>query len=114
AGHDYGGLSEEYLRVVEAADACLERLTAALDDGETTFVVTADHGHIDRRGAGGHGGSEPEVRRVPLVLEGRGTSHAQAIEAEQVDIAPTIAALLGLPLPANNQGRILFEALDLT
>ncbi len=33
--------------------------------------------------------------------------------ASHLDIAPTIAALLGLPLPANSQGGILFDALSI-
>jgi hypothetical protein len=30
-----------------------------------------------------------------------------------VDVAPTIAALLGLPFPATNQGKVAWEALDM-
>ncbi len=111
AGHDFGGASAAYLDVVAEADRCLAALVAALDDGETTFVVTADHGHIDRRGQGGHGGGEPEVRRVPLVLAGAGVAPGRIDAATHLDAAPTIAALLGLPLPANNQGRILMGSL---
>jgi len=113
AGHDFGGESEAYLRVVEEADACIARLVDALDDGQTTFVVTADHGHVDRRGKGGHGGMEPEVLEVPLTLAGAAVeAGVRGLEAEQVDVAPTVAALLGLPLPAESQGRVLSEALD--
>jgi len=36
---------------------------------ETAIVVTADHGHTGR---GGHGGVEPEVLAVPLVMAGAG------------------------------------------
>ena len=112
AGHDFGGESDAYRTVVAEADACLARLVEALDDGATTFVVTADHGHIDRRGQGGHGGAEPEVLEVPLVLAGKSIESGVAgIEANQTDVAPTIAALLGLPLPANSQGRVLSETL---
>ncbi len=107
AGHDFGGESDEYLQVVAEADRCI----AQLDDERTTFVVTSDHGHIHRHGQGGHGGAEPVVAYVPLVLAGPGVLQSSGWNGRQVDIAPTICALLGLPLPANSQGRVLTEAI---
>ncbi len=113
AGHDFGGESIQYIEVARAVDACLAKIIAALDDGQTTFFVTSDHGHIQHRGHGGHGGLEPEVTRVPLAAWGRGVrEEAAGRSAEQVDVAPTICALLGLPLPTTTQGRILIEELD--
>ena len=112
AGHDFGGESAEYVEVVKAVDACMKSLVEALDDGQTTFLVTSDHGHIHYRGHGGHGGPEPVVTRVPLVAWGPGIRAVSGGSAEQVDVAPTICALLGLPLPASAQGRILMEAID--
>ncbi|MEZ5366217.1 MAG: alkaline phosphatase family protein [Bryobacterales bacterium] len=112
AGHDWGGKSEQYESVARAVDACLGRVVQALDDGDTTFVIASDHGHIQRRGHGGHGGSEGAVTNVPLLLVGKAIKPGQGM-AWQLDIAPTIAALLGLPIPASNQGTILFDALDL-
>ena len=112
AGHDFGGRSEPYLQVAAAVDACVESLAATLDDGRTTLIVTSDHGHIDLRGHGGHGGLEDEVVNVPLVLTGKAIRSSQGWRAEQVDIAPTICMLLGLPLPATNQGSVLWQSLD--
>jgi hypothetical protein len=114
AAHDFGGESPEYLRLVAAADNCLGSLAQALSDEETTFVIVADHGHIQRRGQGGHGGSEPEVTATPLVLAGRGIVRSSEWQARHLDVAPTISALLGLPLPANNQGEILWQTLELS
>ncbi len=111
AGHDFGGESTTYRRVAQEVDACLGALIKELDDGETTFVVCSDHGHIDRRGRGGHGGSEEEVLNVPLVLAGKAIQRSSGWQAQQIDVAPTICALLGLPLPSTSQGRILWEAL---
>ena len=113
AGHDWGGESEAYSQVVAAVDACLGRLVDALDDGATTFLIVSDHGHIQRRGHGGHGGPEPEVTAIPLVLVGRGIRQGSGI-AYHTDVAPTAAALLGLPIPASNQGAVLFDALELS
>lgn len=115
AGHDFGGESEIYKEVVQAADACVGRLVEALDDGRTTFVVVSDHGHIQRRGHGGHGGTESVVRRTPLVMAGPGVAAAgSAVDGRHVDVAPTVATLLGLPLPALAEGEPLEEMLEMT
>ena len=113
AAHDFGGESLEYLRVVAAVDECLGSLVQVLGGDDTTFLAVADHGHIQRRGQGGHGGREPEVVSTPLVFAGRGIVRGSGWKARHRDVAPTISALLGLPLPANNQGEILFQLLDL-
>ncbi len=110
AAHEFGARSEEYRRAVLRSDERLDWLVERLDLGRTTLVVTADHGHLDE---GGHGGPEPEVLETPLVLAGRGVRSGIRSESRQVDVAPTIAALLGLPLPGAAQGRVLVEALDL-
>jgi hypothetical protein len=111
AGHDYGGRSEQYVQVAGAVDGAIESSVQSLDDGRTTLIVTSDHGHIDHRGHGGHGGLEDEVVNVPLILAGKAIASSQGWRAEQVDIAPTICMLLGLPLPATNQGSVLWQAL---
>jgi len=114
AAHDFGGQSAEYLRLVATSDECLGSLVQALDTDDTTFVVIADHGHIQRRGQGGHGGSELEVVSTPLVFAGPGIARSSGWTARHLDVAPTISALLGLPVPVNNQGEILWQVLDLS
>jgi len=111
AGHDFGGESEEYRQIVREADACLGEIVSALDDGETAFLAISDHGHIDRRGRGGHGGSEPEVTWAPFVLAGPGIGAAKLERKRMEDAAPTMAILLGAPIPANNRGESWAEVL---
>ncbi len=112
AGHDFGGDADGYRVVTAAVDACLGGIVSQFDQSATTFVVVSDHGHINRRGQGGHGGAEPEVINAPIVLGGVGIRAGANIDDELVDVAPTISALLGLPIPANSQGRVLTETLD--
>jgi hypothetical protein len=113
AGHDFGGESEAYRQVIQAVDRCLGSLVRALDNGRTAFAIVSDHGHIQRRGGGGHGGSEPEVAEVPLVFAGKGIRTSSGWRVNAVDVAPTVAILLGLPLPGTNQGSVLWDSLDL-
>ena len=108
-GHGAGGVSQPYQDSVRLIDEELTRLLGGVDLSTTTVIITSDHGHIDQ---GGHGGWEPVVRTVPLMFLGAGIERGDGFDARQADIAPTIAALLGLPLPAHGVGRPLIEALS--
>ena len=111
AGHAHGGDSKEYREATEIADRALARALARIDLTQDAVVVTADHGHTGR---GGHGGIEPEVLTVPLILAGAGVKPgATALDAHLIDIAPTVAALLGIPAPGQGLGRTLTELLEL-
>jgi len=119
AGHAYGGESPEYLAAALHADAQIAALVELLDWSEDTLILTADHGMSGRQGAlikigGGHGGAETVVRRVPLVVVGRGVAPGVYPESGQADIVPTVAALLGLSIPAQNQGRTRLDLLVLS
>ena len=50
--------------------------------------------------------------QVPLVLFGAQVRKGSAVSAAAVDVAPTLAALLGRPPPAASEGRVLSEALS--
>jgi hypothetical protein len=110
AAHARGVRTGAYARALRDADRLIAELTEGFDLEGAAVVVTGDHGHVD---AGGHGGAEPEVLQTPLVMAGRGVKAGFRGQARQVDIAPTIAALLGLPLPGAAEGRVLLEALDI-
>ena len=111
AGHVHGAVSQEYLAAARAIDDYIGQLLVGLDLTQTTVLVTADHGHID---AGGHGGWEEDAVLVPLVLAGRGvappapgepgSAGGEWPEVRQIDIAPTVAALLGTEVPAHALG----------
>ena len=111
AGHSHGGASADYRVAAELADHALGRALGHIDLTQDAIVITADHGHTNR---GGHGGIEPEVLSVPLVLAGAGVKQgANADDAHLIDIAPTVATLLGLPAPGHGLGRTLDELLAL-
>jgi arylsulfatase A-like enzyme len=70
-------------------------------------------GRTEGRGTGTtHGTPYAYDRHVPLLFWGRGVrpgSYAMPVSA--VDIAPTLATMLGVPVPAQCEGRALVEAL---
>ena len=110
AYHGYGVFSPEGQRARQDVDARLGRLLQNINLERSTVFFTADHGHIDR---GGHGGPDEEVRTVEFVAAGRAIRPGKYGGAQQADIAPTTAVLLGTSLPADSQGDILSDMLDM-
>jgi tetratricopeptide (TPR) repeat protein len=94
---------ERYDAEIAEADAQAGRLIAALGDRrrDTLVVAAADHGEA----FGEHGEISHSVfvydvtLRVPLIFSGPGVTAAQNVQdpVSLVDVAPTIAALAGLP-----------------
>jgi len=115
-GHAAGGGSQEYRAAALHIDQFLKGIVGTLDLNRDTIIVTSDHGHLTRNNGGGsgHGGWEKEVVTSPLVLAGAGIRPLTTVEAEQADLAPTMAALLGLRAPAQSQGRILWPVLEVS
>lgn len=106
-----GGLREDSYRAALRVDTHLRDIADALDLGRSCLIVTSDHGQTSR---GGYGGNETEVTAVPLVMAGKGIKRVSLGSVEQRDIAPTVAALLGMPVPGVAQGQMVENALDLT
>jgi hypothetical protein len=112
AGHRFGARSPQYAEAARVADHMTESLARAWGWPGANVVVTADHGHRDR---GGHGGAEPEVRESFLVAAGPDVERgANIAEARSIDMAPTLAAWLGVIPPAQASGRTLVELLRAT
>ncbi|XP_061642847.1 GPI ethanolamine phosphate transferase 2 isoform X3 [Phyllopteryx taeniolatus] len=79
------------------------------------LVLCADHGMSE---TGSHGGSsEPEVN-TPLVLISpafkRKVGMEKPDEVEQVDLTPTLALSLGLPISQNSVGRVIQSVFEET
>jgi hypothetical protein len=109
AGHAHGGKSPLYRDAALIADHALSRALARVDLDQDAIIITADHGHTNR---GGHGGVEPEVMTVPFIAVGAGIKPgASANDARLIDIAPTVAALLGIAAPGHGLGRTMTEIL---
>jgi hypothetical protein len=112
AGHYEGGLIDpRWNAAAKRVDGMLGEILSRLDLNLDTLMVISDHGQID---LGGHGGQDAIVLIEPFVLAGRGVKPGQYSDVQMVDIAPTLAALLGTSLPASSQGKVLTDMLLLT
>jgi phosphatidylinositol glycan class O len=117
AGHRYGPDHPAMTAKLRQMDGFIRDTMEKIDDN-TLLVVLGDHG-MDSKGD--HGGeSDDEVqaalwmysktpafgrrmgKKTPLVATERPVA--------QIDLVPTLALLLGLPIPFNNLGSPIFEA----
>ena len=89
----------------------MRQIVSAIDLKQDTVIVLSDHGQIDR---GGHGGPEPVVLLEPFVMAGAGVRPGSNYpDIQQVDVAPTVAALLGANFPASAEGHVQTALLNL-
>lgn len=111
AGHHEGGpRSDNWKAAAHRVDHLLQEIAAELDLEQDALFVSSDHGQID---AGGHGGHDAITLIEPWVLVGAGVQPGHYGDVEMVDVAPTLAALLGANIPASSQGRVRTEMLAL-
>jgi len=81
---------------------------------DTAIVVSADHGESFAHGYGAHTGPGlyDEIIQVPLIIKLPGKTAGSRCDepVQQADIAPTLAALAGVPAPGDWEGRSLLGA----
>jgi 2,3-bisphosphoglycerate-independent phosphoglycerate mutase len=94
---------------VETVDRCLGRVVRAVAAAGGVSLVTADHGNAERMleddGVSPH--TAHTTSPVPLVVTREGVRLRD--DGELGDLAPTILALLGLPVPPAMTGRNLIR-----
>lgn len=104
------GVISAAVAAVEAVDAGVGQVLAALERKGGVALVTADHGNADRMLAeDGSPFTAHTTAPVPLVLAdfaGTGRTLADR-EGALCDIAPTLLELMGLPKPAEMTGESL-------
>lgn len=110
-GHAYGILSQRYVDHMRSFDRLLFELLGELPPN-VTVVVTSDHGAVD---SGTHGSDTAVQRRCPAFAYGPGIAKGAAPPhlVLQVDLAPTLAALLGVAPPAHGLGMSIVEWLQI-
>jgi hypothetical protein len=109
--HQWGVSGEPTKKALQNIDSLLNDLLSVVDLNSYSVIVTSDHGHLNQ---GGHGGGEDVVLTTPLFMFGAKIKAGVQVSGNQVDIAPTVAALTGSPIPRYALGEPLWEALDLT
>ncbi|MCO5559990.1 hypothetical protein L7F22_013594 [Adiantum nelumboides] len=116
-GHLGGRSSSLMADKLQEMDNVIKQLHASLlEDGthvldrETLLVIASDHGMTH---GGNHGGaSYEETDALALFICKRIFSNPNIGKAFQVDLVPTLAMLLGVPIPKNSVGVLLPQLFD--
>ena len=119
AGHRYGPDHAAMREKLQQMDRFIRDLAATIDD-DTLLVVLGDHG-MDSKGD--HGGeSDDEIEAALWMYTSRPffgrtspefatpPATAKIRPVNQIDLVPTLALLLGIPIPYNNLGWPIEEA----
>ena len=104
-GHDSGWMTETYLDYIAHAIGNVKRVIEAAGD-EYTVIVTADHGGHDRT----HGTTLPEDMTIPMFFFGKDFEPGKQLSGVSIlDLAPTIADIMGVPAAEEWEGRSLIK-----
>ena len=100
-GHDSGWMTDEYLHRISSA---IDNVHMVIDEcsDEYTIIVTADHGGHDR----GHGTDMDEDTLIPNFYIGKHFEAGKQFDGGSIlNIAPTIAKIMGVPACRQWEGR---------
>lgn len=94
-GHKFGGYSNEYKTEAKRVDFEISKLYYYLIDKKYSIIITSDHGHLD---FGGHNLYHETTYLTPFIFINSSNKNVRIpYYINQIDIAPTICDLLGIP-----------------
>ena len=103
------GVIPAAVRAVEAVDACLGDVVAAVHERSGACIVTSDHGNADNMlEPDGSPNTAHSLNPVPLIVTVAGLELRD--RGRLADVAPTALELLGIEQPAAMSGRSLLGA----
>ncbi len=111
-GHAHGWMTDEYIAAIGDADAALgvvlQAIEAAPNGGNTTVILTADHGGHDKT----HGTDSADDMTIPWIVRGPRTPAGHDIESqvEIIDTPATVCRLLDIAPSDVWTGSVVDEA----
>jgi 2,3-bisphosphoglycerate-independent phosphoglycerate mutase len=104
------GVYSAIIKAIETVDTCVGKIVKAGIQHQYQIMLTADHGNADYAiNDDGTPNTAHSLNPVPLWVIN--TPHEQASFKDHVipaDIAPTILTLMGLPIPQEMDGNVIF------
>ena len=105
----HSGIMEAAVQAVEALDVCIGRVVKTMLECGGEVLITADHGNaeqmLDRSTCQAH--TAHTLNLVPFLYIGRNAVMTDGGALQ--DVAPTLLAMMGLPLPPEMTGRPLIN-----
>ncbi|WP_313089124.1 2,3-bisphosphoglycerate-independent phosphoglycerate mutase [Stutzerimonas nitrititolerans] len=104
------GSFDAAVKAVEALDKCLERVVDAVRQAGGECLITADHGNVEQMldPDSGQVHTSHTLNPVPLILVSD-RRDARLADGRLCDIAPTLLALMDLPVPPQMSGCSLLQ-----
>jgi predicted AlkP superfamily phosphohydrolase/phosphomutase len=116
-GHARGTSYEEYEQKIREVDKIIGDFVKWLKKkkmfDDSVIIIMSDHGQ-SYRGIGGHGHWDKGEKYVPFIIYGKNIKKGKTINKEKriLDLAPTIAYILGIKPPEDSIGETLIEAVE--
>ncbi len=113
-GHKVGHDTDEYYAKVNELDGYIGKIIQATRDAgihdKTTFVITGDHGGINK----GHGGKTLQELETPFIISGNHIKKMGEFQESmmQFDIAATLAYILNVKQPQVWNGRPMMQVFE--
>lgn len=105
-GHRFGHDCSEMDHACFAMDGMLAAFLPKWRAAGYEVIVTADHGQTDR---GHHGGREDDQQDFALYYFGKGRGPDETMLLDQLQLAPTILKLMGVPAPESMKAQSFLE-----
>ena len=103
------GMWDPTVKSVEILDECLHRLADAVLGAGGLLAITADHGNAEEKiDSAGNPLTAHTTNPVPFLLVGEGLDGTLQDGGKLGDLAPTLLALIDLPIPPAMTGTILY------
>lgn len=112
-GHKHGPLHREMSRKLTEMNEVIKKLSQTIDD-DTMLLVMGDHGMT---ATGDHGGDSADETEALLFAYSKQKPFVptfyddNADFIQQIDLAPTLANILGVPVPFSNLGTLSLQLL---
>jgi 2,3-bisphosphoglycerate-independent phosphoglycerate mutase len=109
----HSGIFEAAVKAVEAIDACLRRVLAAVEKVGGEALITADHGNVEEMYDADSGQVSTQHSTLPVPFVFCSARKGTVAEGGSLaDVAPTMLHLMGIPQPAEMTGRNLIDLKD--
>ena len=107
AGHEYGWMSDGYLKHVQLLDGLVGKVVDAIPES-ATVLIHSDHGGHERT----HGTELEEDMTIPWMIAGPNVRAGKELDGaiSLLDTAPTMAHVLGVLPHTDWEGRVVQEA----
>lgn len=112
-GHKHGPMHREMSRKLTEMNEMIKKLAQTIDD-DTMLLIMGDHGMT---ATGDHGGASEDETQALLFAYSKQkpfvpTTYDNNVNViQQIDFAPTLATILGVPIPFSNIGTVTLQLL---